>query len=182
MVGWHHQHNGHECEQTLREGTLSFSKLWRTGNPSVLQSMWSQRVGHDSATEHHPWWLGVFPGGSADKESACNVRDLDSIPMVERSPGEGNSYPPQYSGQENSMDCTVHGVAKSQTWLSNFHFHQQLNNNFSSSWDYQQVPPRRGKIIEKIEKSVFPRIGVEGGINRQTKEVFRAVKISCMVL
>ena len=39
--------------------------------------------------------------------------------------GEGKGYPLQYSGLENSMDCTVHGVANSRTWLSNFHFHFQ---------------------------------------------------------
>ena len=38
-----------------------------------------------------------------------------------RSPGEGKGYPLQYSGLDNSMDCTVHGVAKSQTRLSEFH-------------------------------------------------------------
>ena len=62
-----------------------------------------------------------FPGGSAGKESACNAGDLGSIPGLGRSPGEGNSYPLQYSGLENSMDCTKHGVAKSWTWLSDFH-------------------------------------------------------------
>ena len=56
-----------------------------------------------------------FPGGSAGKESACNVGDLDLIPGLGRSPGEGKGYPLQYSGLENSMDCIVHGVAKSQT-------------------------------------------------------------------
>ena len=55
-----------------------------------------------------------FPGGSASKESACNVRDLGSIPGLGRSPGEGNSYLLQYSGLENSMDCIVHGVSKSR--------------------------------------------------------------------
>ena len=40
-----------------------------------------------------------------------------------RSPAEVKGYPLQYSGMENSMDCIVHGVAKSQTWPSNFHFH-----------------------------------------------------------
>ena len=39
-----------------------------------------------------------------------------------RSPGEGTGYPLQYSGLENSMDCIVHGVTKSQTLLSDFHF------------------------------------------------------------
>ena len=37
--------------------------------------------------------------------------------------GEGNSYPLQYSGLENSMDSVVHRVTKSQTRLSDFHFH-----------------------------------------------------------
>ena len=57
-----------------------------------------------------------LPGGSAGKESACNAADLDSIPGLGRSPGEGNGYPLQYSSQENFMDSSiVHGVTKSQT-------------------------------------------------------------------
>ena len=63
-----------------------------------------------------------FPCGSACKESACNVGDLGSVPGLGRSPAEGNGYPLQYSGLENSMDCIVYGVAKSQTRLSDFHF------------------------------------------------------------
>ena len=66
--------------------------------------------------------LTSFPGGSAGKESTCNAGDLGSIPGLGSSPGEGKSYPLQYSGLENSMDCIVHRVAKSQTQLSNFHF------------------------------------------------------------
>ena len=49
--------------------------------------------------------------------------DLGSIPGLGRSPGEGKGYLLQYSGLENSMDYTVHEVAKSQAQLSNFHFH-----------------------------------------------------------
>ena len=63
-----------------------------------------------------------FPCGSAGKESACSAGDLGSIPGLERSPGEGKGYPLQYSGLENSKDCIVHGFAKSQTLLSDFHF------------------------------------------------------------
>ena len=63
-----------------------------------------------------------FPGGLAHKEFTCNVGDLGSIPGLRRSPGERKGYPLQYPGLENSMDYTVHGVAKSQTRLSNFHF------------------------------------------------------------
>ena len=61
-----------------------------------------------------------FPGGSGSKESACNAGDLGSISGLERSPGEGNSYPLQYSCLGNPMDrgtwrVTVHGVAERQT-------------------------------------------------------------------
>ena len=47
---------------------------------------------------------------------------LGSIPELGRPPGEGNGYPLKYSGLENSMESIVHGVTKSQTQLSNFHF------------------------------------------------------------
>ena len=63
---------------------------------------------------HTPVTLG-FPCGSAGKESACNVGGLGSIPWFGRSPGEGKCNPLQYSGPENSMDCSVHGVVKSWT-------------------------------------------------------------------
>ena len=54
--------------------------------------------------------------------STCNAGDPGSIPGLGRSPGEGKGYPLQYSGLENSMDYIVHGVAKRQTWLSDFHW------------------------------------------------------------
>ena len=63
-----------------------------------------------------------FPCGSAGKESACNAGDLGSVPGLGRSPGEEKGYPLQYSGLENSRDCIVHGVLKSQIRLSDFHF------------------------------------------------------------
>ena len=59
-----------------------------------------------------------FPCVSAGKESAYKVGDLGSIPELGRSPGEGNGYPRQYSGLENSMDYIVHEVTQSQTQLS----------------------------------------------------------------
>ena len=65
---------------------------------------------------------GLFLGGSAAKESACNVGDLGLIPGLGRSPGEGKGHPLQYSGLGNSMDCIVRGVAKSQAQLGDFHF------------------------------------------------------------
>ena len=61
------------------------------------------------------WRTPVPSSGSSGKESACNVGDLDSIPGLGRSPGDRKGNPLQYSGMKNSMDCIVHGVAKSQT-------------------------------------------------------------------
>ena len=62
-----------------------------------------------------PLLLKVFPCGLAGKESACNAGDLGLFPGLGRSPGEGKGYPLQYSGLENSVDCIIHGVAKSRT-------------------------------------------------------------------
>ena len=75
----------------------------------------------------HPLQHQGFHGGSDGKESACNAGDLGLIPGLGRSRGEGNGYPRQYSALENSTDrgawwATVHGVAKSQTQLSDFTF------------------------------------------------------------
>ena len=61
-----------------------------------------------------PVFLG-FPGGSAGKESTCNVGDLGWMLGLERSPGEGKGYPLEYSGLVNSIDCVFHEVTKSWT-------------------------------------------------------------------
>ena len=70
-------------------------------------------------------FLGL-PCGSTGKESACNFGDLDLIPGLGKSHGEGKGYPLQYSVLENSMNCIVHRVTKSHTWLSDFHITDSL--------------------------------------------------------
>ena len=71
----------------------------------------------------------TFPRGSDGKESACNAGELGSIHRSERSPGEGNGYPLQYSCLEDSTDrgtwrAAVHGITKSQTRLSDFYYYR----------------------------------------------------------
>ena len=86
-----------------------------------------------------------FPCGSAGKESACSAGDLGSVPGLGRSPGEGKGYPLQYSGLENSMDCVVHEVAKSQTQLSYFNFIQIYNLwYFPSLWKTFNISYKEG--------------------------------------
>ena len=73
-----------------------------------------------------PW------GGSDSKESAFRAGNPGLTPDSGRSLGEGHGNPLQYSSLENSMDrgawwATVHGVTKSQTRLSDEHFHFQTN-------------------------------------------------------
>ena len=64
------------------------------------------------------WYSQAMKYHAAVKESACNEGDLGSIPGLVRSLREGKGYPLQYFGLENSMDCVVHGITESQTWLS----------------------------------------------------------------
>ena len=67
-----------------------------------------------------------FAGGLAVKNPPANAEDIGLIPGLGRSPGEGNDNPLQYSCLENRMDrgawwAAVHGVGKSQPWLSTMH-------------------------------------------------------------
>ena len=67
-----------------------------------------------------------FPGGSDDKESACNAGDPGSIPGLRRSPGEGKGNPLQYSCLKNPMDggtwqTTVHGGHKESIMAESLH-------------------------------------------------------------
>ena len=97
-----------EIEPTSPAWQACSLPLSHLGNPSLILPMKSQ---------------GSL-GGSAGKDSTCNAGDLGSIPGFGRFHGEGNSYPLQYSGLENSMDCIAHGVARSQTQLNDFHCHE----------------------------------------------------------
>ena len=73
---------------------------------------WVRKIGWRRDRPPTPAFVG-FPCGSAGKESTCNVEDLGLIPGLGRYPGEGKGFPLQYSGLENSVDRTGHGVAKS---------------------------------------------------------------------
>ena len=65
--------------------------------------------------------------------------DLGLILGLGRFPGDGKGYSLQYSGLENSIDCIVHGVTKSRTQLSDFHFNQQYMNNLDPSLPYGNI-------------------------------------------
>ena len=114
-----------------------------------------------------------FPGDSDCQESTCNAGDLGSIPGLGRSPGEGNSYPLQYSCSENSMDreawqATAHWVAERQDEGTFTHLRHQ---SYQSPSFQGQVTQNRdvkglasghratkqqvGDINEKIESKAF---------------------------
>ena len=82
--------------------------------PAMQFDFWVGKIHRRRNRLPTPIFLG-FACGSAGKESTCHVGDLGLIPELGRSPGEGNGYPLQYFGLENSMDCIVLGVTKSQT-------------------------------------------------------------------
>ena len=99
-----------------------------------------------------------FPCGSAGKESTCNVGDLGSTPGLGRSPADGNGYPLQYPGLDNSMDCIVPGVAKSQTRLSDFH-----SFTHSSDWGFPGSSVVKNSPTNKADLGSVPGWGGSPG-------------------
>ena len=118
--------------------TKSWTQLKQLGMHIHAPSLCKVHIDSENIYTRHIWFMYVhwwlyfiqwkvclstemdFPGDSDVEESACNVGDLSYIPGLGRSPGEGNCYPFQYSGLENSMDRwawrpTVHGVAEIRT-------------------------------------------------------------------
>ena len=83
-----------------------------------------------------------LPGGSVVKNPSANAGDVSSVPKLERSPGEGNGNPLQYSCLENTMDrgtwrAPVHGMAKSQT---------QLSDSTKTTWSFTYGTVRENHI------------------------------------
>ena len=96
-----------------------------------------------------------FPGGSAGKECVCNAGDVGSIRGLGRSAGEGKGYPFQCSGLENSMDCIVHGVTKSRTRVSDFHFtHFAMASKvyYSPFLEQRQAMDNRAKLYSVLTR------------------------------
>ena len=124
-----HSHRLENCNLSVQNGASLIAQLVK--NPYAMQETPVQLLVLEESLEKGflglPWGStgkeSSCNAGNLSKESACNAGDLGLIPGLGRSPEKGNSYPLQYSGLENSMDCIVHGVSKSWTGLSNFHFH-----------------------------------------------------------
>ena len=98
-------------------------------------TVWTTQTAHS---------LTYFLGGLDGKASVYNVGDPGSIPGLGRSPGEGNGNPLQYYCLENPMDrgawwATVHGVAKSQTRLSDFTIRNMLGTNVVSAFHFSHA-------------------------------------------
>ena len=113
LFGWAH------CLITMRKHFLQVAILERNWFIECLVKMLNS-------------WPAWVLDSSFGKEPTWNAEDLGPIPGLGRSPGEEKGYPLQYSGLENSTDCIVHGVTKSQTLLSDFHFHWVLGSSGTS--------------------------------------------------
>ena len=123
---WYHIASCFQYSSFLRSGCVNASLIAQlvTYPPAMQETPFQFQVGKVPWRRDRlptPVFLG-FPYSSAGKESSCSAGELGLIPGLGRSPGEGKGYTLQYSGLKNSMGCIVHGVAKSQTRLSDFHF------------------------------------------------------------
>ena len=111
----------------------------------------------------HPQHSQGFPGGSNCNKSACNAWDLGLIPGLGRSPGVGDVYPLQYSCLKNSMDrgawqAPVHGAAKSQTRLSDWHTHSAHTLDLGSTFplcDLSVSSPSQQKVWKRTKDNLF---------------------------
>ena len=101
----------------------SYGSWGWTGKPGVLQSMGSQRVGHDWATEHHQQMFGL-PRWHSDKESACQCRRHKKCrfdPLVGKIPWSGKWQPTsvllsgKFHGQKSMAGYSPQGHKKSDT-------------------------------------------------------------------
>ena len=97
------------CFKGFPDSSVGEETACSAGDPSSIP--WVGKVPWRRDRLRTPVFLG-FPCGSAGKESARNGGNLGSIPGLGKSPGEGNGYPLQYSGLENSMGYIVHGGPK----------------------------------------------------------------------
>ena len=111
-----------------------------------------------------PVFLG-FPRGSTGKESAYNMGDLGLMPGLRRFPGEGKGYSLHNPGLENSMDYIIHGVAKSQTRLSDFHFQSsgRIFHSFYKLYARKKGLPLAG-VLAQAAITEYQRLG---GLNNR---------------
>ena len=160
--------------------------------------MWSLRLAstdaqplmaqeHRSRTTEQASWVALVVKNPPARAGA--VRDEGAIPGLGRSPREGNDNPLQYSCLGNLMDRGVHGVAKSQTWMSmNTHIHTQyhlhvqeftrhlrkaIKDSLSDCLPAVQRPASRPRIWELSLLSCF----LQPWLRQHLKEMFLYLEI-----
>ena len=151
-IEWHiHRSWGLGLQYLLRGYISTHNRVWKGG-------VWSQMVPREIVTvkaskalvkDPGPWRNGLWIKRASQvaqevKDLPANAGEAGSICGLQRFPGEGNGYPLQYSGLENSMDwgawwASVHGVAKSRTWLSTHKMNKEGNTEASSNCEISGV-------------------------------------------
>ena len=101
-----------------------------------------------------PVFLGLSCG-SAGKESTCNAEDLGSIPGLGRSPGEGKGCPLQYSGLENSTECTV-SVQFSSVIQSCLTLCDPMNRSTPGLLVHHQFPEFTQTHVHRVSEAIQP--------------------------
>ena len=136
---------------------FSSLKTWTVSLKNASPWPWSPSPWSETWNIVEPCWLTDRREPSARQGFENWI--LKTKPRFGRSPGEGKSYPLQYSGLENSMECIVHGVTKSQTWLSYFHSLTQASFITSTKHLSAAIWETAGPHLS-LEKEMFPRISL----------------------
>ena len=141
---------------------------WWTGRPGVLQSVGSQKAGHNWVTEPN-WTNGNIQVALVVKNLPAkpgNVKDSGSIPGSGRSPGEENGMPLQYSCLEHAMDrgawwAIVHSFAKSWTRLKQLNTHvweHPLSSVFAAHVGHACSPAKKHPQANFLSVKSLPHI------------------------
>ena len=104
----------------MNDSSVGKDSACNAGDPSLIPGS-RRSTGEGIGYPLQCSWASFVPQLVKKIPLQCGRPGFD--PWIGKYPEEGKGYPLQYSGLETSMDCTVHGVTKSQTRLSDIHFH-----------------------------------------------------------
>ena len=132
----------------IPSSTLAWKIPW-TEERSRLQSMGSQRVGHDWATSlsFH------FPHSSVVTESTCNAADPGSILGLGRSTGEGIGYPLQYSWASLVAQLEKNAPPMRETWVWSLGWEDHLEEGTAT---HSSILAFGNDLFSKKKKKIFP--------------------------
>ena len=145
MIGWHHQLNGHEVEQALGVGDG-----W-TGKPGVLQSMGSQRVGHD--------WVTKLNSEMKKKKRELNnwnhTNAENHMKLLQTTIYQYNGQPNRNGQISRNVQSSKTESGRNKIWIDQLSVKKKLNQQLKNSQEAKVQDQRTSQVnsTKYLEKS-----------------------------